>query len=49
MSRTVRGEKGQGDDFWSGRPHSGYGFGPDRKRKTHRTERQRGKREARDS
>lgn len=40
MSRTIRGEKGNGADFWSRRPHSGRGTGPVPKGMCHRTERQ---------
>jgi hypothetical protein len=39
MSRTIRGSKGAGYDFWSRRPHSGNGHGRVVKDMTHRTER----------
>ena len=47
MSRTVRGSKADGFDFWSRRPHSGNGFGPITKRLCHRTERLQGRDEVR--
>lgn len=49
MSRTIRGRKGPGAEYWSKRPHNKYGQqpGPVAKRATHRTERQQGKRDAR--
>lgn len=48
MSRSIRGGKGPGFDFWSKRPHSGFtGYGKDARKKTVRTERQQGKTEAR--
>lgn len=40
MSRTIRGEKSGGTDFWSRRPASGRGTGPVPKGICHRTERQ---------
>lgn len=40
MSRTYKGSKGGGFDFWSRRPHSGNGHGPEAKKQTKRTERQ---------
>lgn len=40
MSRTRRGEKGPGYDYWSRRPYStSYGYGPDIKKLCHRAER----------
>ena len=40
MSRTKRGEKGPGYDYWSRRPYSSnYGYGPDIKKLCHRKER----------
>lgn len=40
MSRTKRGEKGCGYDYWSRRPYSSsYGYGPDIKKLCHRAER----------
>ena len=48
MSRSIRGKKAAGYDYWSKRPHSGLGFGPDAKKRTHRTERQQGKSETRE-
>ncbi len=40
MSRSIRGEKGPGYDYWSRRPFSsGYGYGPSVKRLCHRAER----------
>lgn len=43
MSRTKKGAKPPGYDFWSRRPHSGNGFGPVVKNFTHRVERQQAK------
>ena len=43
MSRTRRGSKGPGYDFWSRRPHSGAGYGREVKKRTHRTERREAK------
>lgn len=43
MSRTIRGEKSGGYDFWSRRPHSGGGYGPGVKSLCHRVERQQGR------
>ncbi len=39
MSRTIKGSKPMGYDFWSKRPHSKCGYGPVIKQMTHRTER----------
>ncbi|MNQ57595.1 hypothetical protein D3C85_717580 [compost metagenome] len=39
MSRTVKGSKGSGYDYWSRRPFSGRGYGPAVKDFCHRTER----------
>jgi len=45
MSRTKKGSKGPGYDYWSKRPVKGgsstmsAGYGPEIKRQTHRTER----------
>jgi len=50
MSRTNKGSKGSGFEYWSRRPTK-YRFadpGKDTKRNTHRLERQEGKREATD-
>lgn len=43
MSRTKRGSKGPGYDYWSRRPHSGNGHGPEVKRLCHSVERQQAK------
>lgn len=50
MSRTKKGSKGPGFDYWSRRPVKGTGsagmasgFGPDVKKLTHRSERRQGK------
>ena len=41
MSRTKKGSKGAGYDYWSRRPHSGHhGYGSAAKQKTIRSERQ---------
>lgn len=54
MSRSRKGSKGPGFDYWSKRPVKGTGpagmangHGPDVKRLTHRSERRLGKRDAR--
>lgn len=47
MSRTIRGAKTSGYDFWSRRPNSGNGFGPIAKQICHRVERLQGRAEAR--
>lgn len=47
MSRTIRGAKAAGFDFWSRRPNSGNGFGPITKRLCHRAEREQGRVEVR--
>ena len=41
MSRTRKGSKGPGHEFWSPRPPNQHGASPDRRTKTqtHRTER----------
>lgn len=39
MSRSIKGSKGSGYDFWSRRPHSGNGHGREQKQLTHRAER----------
>ena len=44
MSRTIKGSKGPGYDYWSRRPYSGRGFGPGVKQLCHRAERQAGRR-----
>lgn len=47
MSRTRRGEKSPGFEYWSKRPgnkHGAGGLGKDQKRRTHKAERQQGKR-----
>lgn len=46
MSRTNKGSKGAGHEYWSRRPNKGVVPGPDNKRITHRMERQEGKQEA---
>lgn len=43
MSRTIKGGKGPGYEFWSKRPHSGCGHGPIVKKLTHKSERQQNK------
>lgn len=43
MSRSKKGSKGPGYDYWSRRPGSGMGHGPDVKEVTHRAERQEAK------
>lgn len=47
MSRTIRGSKASGYDFWSRRPNSGNGFGAIVKRICHRVERLQGRDEVR--
>lgn len=47
MSRTIRGSKADGFDFWSRRPNSGNGCGVIAKRICHRTERMQGREEVR--
>lgn len=47
MSRTIKGKKGAGYDYWSRRPHSGKGYGPDIKDASHRSERMKAKEETR--
>lgn len=40
MSRSIRGSKGPGYDYWGRRAYSGScGYGPDVKRLTHKKER----------
>lgn len=39
MSRTIKGSKGCGYDYWSKRPYSGNGHGKQIKKFTHRAER----------
>lgn len=39
MSRTERGSKGSGYDYWSRRPFSGRGYGPAIKKFCHKAER----------
>lgn len=39
MSRTIKGSKPMGSEFWSKRPHSKCGTGPVVKGMTHRVER----------
>jgi len=46
MSRTKKGKKSPGFDFWSKRPFSGLGFGKFIKKRTHKKERSLGKKEA---
>jgi len=50
MSRTIKGHKGPGYDFWSRRPpNTGcQGYGPFAKKVTHRKERRINKRIARE-
>ena len=43
MSKTYRGEKGSGYEYWSKRPNKDGGVGKRSKRTTHKTERQRNK------
>lgn len=46
MSRSVKGSKGSGYDFWTRRPfnkHGANGYGPYAKKRTHRAERAEGK------
>ena len=44
MSRTKRGSKGPGYDYWSRRPYStSYGYGPEIKKLCHRAERRQNK------
>jgi hypothetical protein len=49
VSRTSKGAKPPGYDYWSRRPgnHGAQGHGPDVKRRTHRKERRLGDRELR--
>lgn len=49
MSRTKKGSKGGGYEYWSARPHNSAGQSPGAfsKRRTHRAERQGGKQELR--
>lgn len=49
MSRTVKGSKAPGYEYWSRRPNKGArgGVGRFTKRKTHRAERQQGRKQAR--
>lgn len=51
MSRTNRGDKGPGYDYWSRRhPSNGIaGYGKPIKKQTHKYERQKGKDEIRDA
>lgn len=46
MSRTIRGNKAPGYEFWSRRPESG-GVGPESKRICHGKERSQGRQELR--
>ena len=50
MSRSKRGEKGPGYDYWGKRPGNkgGQSPGADVKKRTHKTERRRAKKELRD-
>lgn len=48
MSRTIKGSKGAGYDYWSRRPMSGHGYGPEVKRICHGVERMQAKQAARD-
>lgn len=45
MSRTQRGSKGAGYDYWSKRPFSGRGYGPAVKKFCHKAERMQEKEE----
>lgn len=47
MSRTIRGTKSSGFDFWSRRPNSGNGCGAVAKQICHRVERLQGRVEVR--
>jgi hypothetical protein len=47
MSRTVRGSKPAGYDYWSRRPFSARSYGPEVKRICHRLERIQGKEQIR--
>lgn len=48
MSRTKKGSKAPGQEYWTPRPGNKYGAHPGKftKRKTHKAERQQGKRSA---
>ncbi len=50
MSRTKKGAKGPGYDYWTARPgnHGSQGYGPDVKKRTHRLERIQGKKQTKD-
>lgn len=39
MSRTKKGKKGPGYDYWTRRPYSSSGFGPEVKKMTKKKER----------
>lgn len=43
MSRTIKGSKGAGYDYWSRRPMSGHGYGPTVKHICHGIERMQAK------
>lgn len=43
MSRTKKGKKSPGYDYWGKRPFSTSGYGPEIKKMTHKTERARAK------
>lgn len=49
MSRTNKGSKGPGYEYWSGRPFNrgGGAIGAAAKKRTHKAERQRGREDAR--
>lgn len=49
MSRSKKGSKGPGYDYWTPRPGNNgcQGYGPDMKRRTHRLERLEAKEQAR--
>lgn len=49
MSRTIKGSKGPGYEFWSKRPGGWGGRGAYAKLQTHRIERQQHKKEAREA
>ena len=50
MSRTNKGAKSAGYDYWSRRPYStSYGYGPDIKKLCHRAERRQNKKIAKDN
>ena len=50
MSRTIKGSKAPGFEYWSRRPHNKFGgaVGPYGKKRTHKTERREAKSALRD-